>query len=410
MPTRFARATAFLLVVLIPPAVIAATVIQNPAQAPAHREITYREAWRAGAGEDDPVLGPIMDAVTDPGGNVYLLDSQQQVLHKFSPTGEYLGLAARKGQGPGEIEQVYQVCLLDDECIGMLKGFPAEIIVIGIDGRPRSSLKLQAPSFGGGMSFGMASSFAQRDGFIVVQGRVALYDGPSREEVDYVASIAPDGTLRHCYGSHRGGYDFTKPITVDETGDRFAYATWALGRDGEVYFAPDRDRWLIEVRDPDGALLRTITRPAEPHRRTAAEKEAAKENYMFSTNGAALPSISYRIADTDPVIGGLGFDGTHLIVNDTDRDPVEPGIATFDVLDAEGHLLERRTVRVPGCRRGDGLLQLENGAIVCVRNFEAAVASGQAGMQVQVGEHRREGARDDGAGELEVILYVQDGR
>lgn len=92
---------------LVPAAALAATpagespVIELPEQSPRHREIVLHEQWRIGAGDDDPVLGPIIDAVADPAGNVYLLDMQQQVLMKFSPEGQYLGPVARRGEGPG---------------------------------------------------------------------------------------------------------------------------------------------------------------------------------------------------------------------------------------------------------------------------------------------------------------------
>ncbi|MBK7771147.1 MAG: hypothetical protein IPI48_11690 [bacterium] len=103
----FATRHALPFLLLVPAAALAATpagespVIELPEQSPVHREIVLHEQWRIGAGDEDPVLGPIIDAVADPAGNVYLLDMQQQVLMKFSPDGQYLGPVARHGEGPG---------------------------------------------------------------------------------------------------------------------------------------------------------------------------------------------------------------------------------------------------------------------------------------------------------------------
>jgi hypothetical protein len=393
---------------LAPAAGLAAVpAIELPEQSPVHREIVLHEQWRVGSGEDDPVLGPICDAVADPAGNVYLLDMQQQVLMKFSRDGLYLGPVARRGEGPGEIEHVYSVLLLDDDRLGLVKSFPAEVVVVGLDGAPQSSVHPQAPSFADGTIPPSLFSIASRDGHLVVAGRVVRYDGPAQHYTDYVASLAADGAARHCYGTHQGGPDNLNEITVDELGDWSNCRCWALGRGGEVYIAPDRDRWRIEVRDQDGNMLRTISRPVAPHRRTPAEKEAAKNNYTFSSNGE-LATIRFRLADTDPVIEGLRFSGGELHVYCPTRGAVDPGSKTFDVLDAEGRLLETRTVRVPGCGPGDGLFLLDDGRAICVKNLDAATATAFAGMQMQVGDSRREAKDEVEGADLEVILFASE--
>lgn len=381
--------------------------IENPERAPHQREIVLREQWRVGADDDDPVMGPIHGAVADPAGNVYLLDTQKQEVLKFSADGEYLGLVARPGQGPGEIETVFGIQLLDGARLGLIRVFPPEVIVVGLDGTPQPPLRPGAPDLGGGESHASLYRYASRDGFTVVAGRRSRYDGQAQHHTSYVASLAPNGTPRHCYGTQERSTDFSRAITMDELALWSPWQQWTLGRGGEVYFAPDRDRWLIEVRDQDGNVLRTITRPGSPHRRTAAEKAEAKNRYTFTSSGE-LPPISYRIADTDPLIERLHFNGRELHVHAPRRDGANPGVRTFDVLDVEGRLLETRTVRVQGVGPGDGLLPLDDGRVVCVKNLEAAQAASTAGLQVQVGDERRDGSDDAGA-DLEVIMFTPDG-
>ena len=45
-----------------------------------------------------------LDIGTDSAGNLYILDSSNQRIQKFSPEGKYLKTIGRKGQGPGEFE------------------------------------------------------------------------------------------------------------------------------------------------------------------------------------------------------------------------------------------------------------------------------------------------------------------
>ena len=395
------------LLLLAATAAPATPLVENPEHAPRRREMVLHEVWRAGSEEDDPVMGPIHGAVADDAGNVYLLDTQKQEVLKFAADGRYLGLVASKGEGPGEIDLVFSIEVLDGNRLGLVKVFPPEVIVVGLDGTPQPSLRPGAPDLGGGESHASLFVLASRDGFQVVAGRRSRYDGQAQHHTGYVASLTPAGSPRHCYGTHESSQDFSRPITMDELALWSPWQLWALGRGGEVYFAPDRDRWLIEVRDQDGSLLRTITRPGGPHRRTAAEKEEAKNGYTF-TSSVELPPISYRIADTDPVIERLHFDGRELHVQAPRRDGAPPGVRTFDVLDAGGHLLETRTVRVPGVGPGDGLLPLDDGRVVCVKNLEAAQAASTAGLQVQVGDKRRP-AGDDAGEELEIILFAPEG-
>ncbi|MBK6733893.1 MAG: hypothetical protein IPG61_07330 [bacterium] len=326
------------------------------------------------------------------------------MLQKFSPDGQYLGLVARQGEGPGEIDGVYTVRLLDDDRLGLVKVFPAEIVVVGLDGTPRTSLRPQAPSFGDGTVFPSLLSIAGRDGHLVVAGRVMRFESPVQHYTDYVASISADGAVRHCYGSHRGRSDNSNEITVDELGEWSSCRFWALGRGGEVYLAPDRDHWRIDVRDQDGILLRTITRPVAPHRRTPAEKEAAKNNYVFTSEGEL--TVSFRLADTDAVIDGLRFNGRELHVYCPARGASEPGAKTFDVLDTEGRLLETRTLRLSGYGPGDELFLLDDGRAICVKNLDAAMAAAQPDRQIQVGDKRRDAKESETGGDLEVILFA----
>ncbi|MBM4131554.1 hypothetical protein FJ250_11115 [bacterium] len=395
------------LLLLVAAAAPATPLIENPEHAPRRREVVLREQWRVGADEDDPLMGPVGGAVADDAGNVYLLDTQKQEVLKFAADGRYLGLVARKGEGPGEIELVFSLELLDGNRLGLIKIFPPEVIVVGLDGTPQPSLRPEAPDLGGGESRASLHVLASRDGFQMVAGRRSRYDGQAQHHTSYVASLAASGKPRHCYGTHERSLDFSRAITMDELALWSPWQQWALGRGGEVYFAPARDRWRIEVRDQDGTLLRTITRPGSPHRRTAAEKEEAKNGYSFMSS-RELPPISYRIADTDPVIAGLHFDGRELQVQAPRRDGASPGVRAFDVLDAEGRLLESRTVRVPGVGPDDGLLPLDDGRVVCVKNLEAAQAASTAGMQVQVGD-KRQTASDDAGGDLEIILFAPEG-
>lgn len=76
-------------------------VIDNPREAPVQRTVHYEEVWRAGADDEaEYIFGVIGDAETDAEGNIYLLDTQQYIVFKFSADGKYLERSAARVKGP----------------------------------------------------------------------------------------------------------------------------------------------------------------------------------------------------------------------------------------------------------------------------------------------------------------------
>ncbi len=250
--------------------------------------------------------------------------------------------------------------------------------------------------------------FENRDGLMVCSGLVSHSMGEVQDQTQYLASLDPEGNVLHCYGSKRGGYDFTRPITVDEIGDYSPIQAWTVGRDGEIYLAPDRDRWLVEVRDAWGGVLRIITRDWAPHRRTDQEKEKVKDGYSFSSNGK-LPPITYRIADTDPAISSLGFRNGELRVHTPElgRDLPAGVAARYDIFDPEGRLKEERSFRIPYDPEADNLIFLDNSWAVVVKAFRSAHIASNTNLQMQEGENRLD-ASDQNQEILEVVVYRPD--
>jgi hypothetical protein len=61
--------------------------------------------------EDDAVLFGPSSICVDEDGNVYVLDFKMYCIKKFAPDGELLLTFSRKGEGPGELAQAYEMTL-----------------------------------------------------------------------------------------------------------------------------------------------------------------------------------------------------------------------------------------------------------------------------------------------------------
>jgi hypothetical protein len=381
-------------------------VIDNPREAPTERTVQYHEVWRAGADDDaDYIFGVIGDAETDADGNIYLLDTQQYTVFKFSPTGEYLGTVSRKGEGPGEINMCFGMTRWDEGHLALDKTIPSGEVIIANDGTPDRNLKFEFESRSETQRFAFSTNLAIRDGYLVSGGIASRYENGLRYETHFTVALNRDLQEIHNFGDHESGVVFADKIDVDEEREFNPVGHWALGCEGEVYFAPKRDAWVIEVRRTTGELVRTIRRDFEPHRRTKEEKENAKASWTFSSDGN-LPPIHYDMSDTDPAIGRMAFVGDELRVWRTWREDALPeGIATrYDVFDRAGRLIEDRSLALPYNPEEDGLHHLEDGRLVRVKSFSSAQAAASAGLSIQRGEEKLDGSDSEDI-ILEVIVY-----
>lgn len=381
-------------------------VIDNPREAPVQRTVHYEEVWRAGDDDEAEYLfGVIGDAETDAEGNVYLLDTQQYIVFKFSPDGEYLGIVSRKGEGPGEINMCFGMNRWGEDHLALDKTIPSGLVLVKNDGTPDRNLKFQFESRSENQGFAFAHGLQIRDGHLVTSGQATRLENGLRHTTHFTVTLNRELEEIHSFGDHESGVVFADEVNVDEAKEFNPVGTWALGREGEVYLVPRRDAWVIEVRRTTGELLRTIRREFEPHHRTKEEKEKAKSRWTFSSDGN-LPPIHFRMCDTDQAIDRMTFLGDELRVwgSRIEKDLPEGTATRFDVLDRTGNLLEERSLALPYDPEEDGLHYLADGRIVRVKAFTSANAAAYAGWDVQNGEEK-ENATDLDDFILEVIVY-----
>ena len=316
-------------------------------------------------------------------------------------------MVSRKGEGPGEINLVYSIYAPGGGRLAMAKGFPARFVMVDTEGIPLPGITLNvAPCEGKGSGFAMLNAAAFKGDHLVASGTVMHGDGMRQDNTTFLARFDVEGKEIHRYAEWSSGYDFTKPIKVDELADFHPYSEWDMDTQGRLFYTVEREEYLIQVDDPEGETLFQIRREWPVHKRTNEEKEKAKSNYSFGGN-SNLPPISYDMADTDPAIYSLAIHGDELWVTSTDQRRNKPeGVArAVSVFDLEGRLIEERHFMVPVDLKEDILSYLPDGRVVRVKAFHSAHASASADLTVQQGEKRR--TKEDMGEEviLEVIVY-----
>ncbi len=383
-------------------------VIDNPLEAPIQRTVDLEEVWRIGDNEDeDFLLGVIGKVIHDGTGCFYMLDTQQSEIFKFSPDGQYLKSVSRKGEGPGEINMCYNILLWDDNTIACKNGSPNKIVMVDLEGIPQDSLLPATLSDFGDNHRPSLYSFAHRDGFMVGSGAHHLYKEGQQSQFFFLSAFDDQANEVYCFDQRKTGYNFHKPIIVDDEADFLPYSNWTLGNGGEVYVATRRTEYFIEVFDFQGNPRRVIQREWPLKKRSKDEIEKVKNGYTFSVSGMEMPKISYEISDYSRAISRmLWIDNQLWIQNEKDTSVVGgPQTFSFDIFDGKGNLLEKRTFQLPVNPKEDRVHWLDGGLGVVVTNVVSArKASVSNDVDVQYGDGQKEDL-DDELAVLEVVLY-----
>ena len=163
--------------------------------------------------------------------------------------------------------------------------------------------------------------------------------------------------------------EFTEDMSNVVINERDHFETYAHGRcdissSGRIAFAPDRDRWLVVVRNYDGTGI-CLNRRWSSVDRSDERKEAVHKMLGGTDDCIAL--------DTEPAIGRVRWRPSgELWVEPFGVEPDEGAIACFDEFSRDGRLLRRVQLVAPESVAGDKLVLMEDGRFVLLRGFGEA--------------------------------------
>ncbi len=377
--------------------------VRNGAEPAAGRQVLQlEELWRRGGLDDDLFFGVLIQTRFDAAGRVYLLDMQLAQVTVLGPDGELVRTLSREGDGPGETRRPSDLLIMDDGGIGIVRGYPGSVVLLDAGGDPAGVIEVGGDPLHGGAT---TLELAHHRGGQLVAGLIDVQqDGGSiQRRTARIVRLAGDGAREVVY--HEAGYtwDFRDFHFSERENVAWAARRMALGPDGRVYSATDRDAYAITVFEPDGAIDRVIERPHEPYRRSAGERAAVHE--LYASMLRQLPfEARITVEPTEPVIGWIGpglrvaADGSLWVLTSRGRRPRAPGVmAVYDVFDPSGRFARQMAVVCEGDAREDALFFSPDGErAVLVKGFLAA-ARAMVGAEVDTGAEPEP---------LEVVCYA----
>lgn len=246
------------------------TIVSNPKEPMFSGEITKLEedlSIGVKGGLKEYMFSRITDIDVDEDGNIYALDQREDQIKVYDRNGQFLRTIGRRGQGPGELDAPYFLSITAQE----------HLVVEDVAGRRMAFFTLEgefiknvstAAGFFIDSKIDSAESFY---GISSVQDDNPHYElrkfSPKLEHVHTLASSPSVLTSQKLYKA------YSPMITYD------------LTRQDQVVFGLPVN-YEISVCDPNGVLIRTITRPYEPVEITAEEraeyeKRQAPPGYTF---------------------------------------------------------------------------------------------------------------------------------
>lgn len=377
-------------------AAAAPVVVENPAApAGARQTIVLQEVWRAGGDDDEVIFGNVQRVLAGPDGAVLVLDSQLSQVQVYDATGRWLRSLSRAGEGPGEVRGAADCFLLPDGRLCVAQSFPGRLVFLQPDGTPAGQSQYQPQGAAATFSV-MVSGLTAPGGMLLAGIRMNQSGGPQMQQTFFLARCGIDGKEEVVY--------LEKPYTVsfadfrlDEASMDFVWVgRMAVGGDGRVLTAPERNRYLVRVQAPDGGVVREFTRPGAMPQRSAAERAVATKILQAVGANYGMPLQGTSIEDTEPAITGLWVrpDGEIWVMSPYNK-PAAGEFALLDAFDPDGRYLRQVALVAPGDAARDGLYLLDDGRIVIVAG----------GLDAWLSQQGVEGTGDD-AVLLEVVCYA----
>lgn len=287
-------------------------------------------------GDSNYVMGGVEGAAFGPDGSIAVLDCGRSAVRLYSPEGVYLRSIGRRGNGPGELQNVTFMAISDSGHIhlsGTGSDMPGAHSYDYYTGEWLGSCGTFIPP--SCLEGARGNSYLRKDISFEVDGddivlpiTISMYEAGTDEPlVTYFEEIVP--------------FDMTDDVGMLEL-DWYGYDI-AVGSEGMVLIAPrSTEEALIVAFDSAGNEIRTLELPYQPARRTEEEMEMERNILRAKAIASNESPVGLEPDPFKPMIRGLETDGEgNLWVLQGG-----PSIPTFTVLSPSGEFLF--TARVAG--------------------------------------------------------------
>ena len=399
---HFARLISLAMLITLPSIRATAEVEHVRNTEPAHppRTVQLEESWRVGGDDGELLFGAIVEAISDPDGNVYLLDHHLKQVEVIAPDGEHLRTLSREGDGPGEIRNPRDMVYLPDGRIGLAELFPSKLITLTREGVPRATINLGTGGSEPETGFRATLSCSRRGDTFLFAGQHSVPSDTGQDRVQSLCMLDATGKETARLREATTVLDFAKGVLVEKEILRCFLLVNAVGPDGRVYVPRDRETYAIEVYAPDGTLERVIERDLPNRKRT--EREMRRIRTVFEATARQIEiEIQFDVEPTNQLIADLFVDSENRLWVQHARsgdDPPDGVLMRYDLFDPSGQYLQEMHIACEGNAAFDGIEFLPDWRALLIKGYVLAQWETFDTSAVNWGEEEDTGA-------MEVVCY-----
>ena len=261
-------------------------------------------------------------------GFVYICDLQDLIIKVFDPDGHMIRTIGRKGDGPGEFQNIGEMALLPDGRLLVLDWEAHRVSLFDIEGRFINSHKFLNWSYD---IFLTTNSFYVRDERIFGEKTKLVVKACdlAGNEIFTLSGFEP----HHSQEIKESGSWFNVSVPYDVrsilAGDQ---------KNTRLYHCKN-DQYMIEVYDQNGKLFRKIGRPYQPIPTKAEDKKKYLEGFADSSEAhLALIDKHVQMPPVKTITDRLLVDDSGNLWVETNEQKDEQGksLLAYDIFDEDG--------------------------------------------------------------------------
>lgn len=320
------KRVAFLVIFVVFATVYAQQIIDNPKtpkNKDAGRILKLKEEMRIKGEGEGYYLNGARDLQIDKSGNIFICDSwsssQESHLLKFSPEGRFLKDLYRQGQGPGEIQSLYDFSLNESE-VYVYDYMQRKIVVMGIDGRFIKEFKNRSGTFNDFIAVFKDWLVFMRTDRPYERKHSRIYDLK-----DVIVFISKDGEMEEDF------HTFIRKqfiISLNQGGGMMNWDPFIAAMGDNKLYVCHTSEYLVEVLDLNTKKITTKFRRKYP--RVKHEMRKWEKEFIARYNA---PKKKF-----DPDIKELFYNHGYLWVR-TSLEDKDKGFL-FDLFDSTGQFLD----------------------------------------------------------------------
>jgi len=298
------------------------------------KTVTFVEELSLG-GEDkdeDIILFKPLWFVVDDNENIYISEQQDQVIKVFGSDGKYIKTIGAKGSGPGEFQMMASLAVSKDGKLVVTDQRARRTSFFDSSGQFLKSFQWQKGHYNFILIKSSSYVFGER-----------AHSGTRQFGFFYVKEIDFDGKEIRSYGE----FTMSEPLIVRQGGGTH-YSSLPVSR--RSIFTGDKDRglfyhclnnkYIIEVYDTSGKLIRKIDRPYEPVPFTNKDAEKYRARYDNSLSDALRKAVrDMKMPKVKNVVSRMHVDDdSNLWIRTNEiKEEGDKILTAYDIFDPDGY-------------------------------------------------------------------------